>query len=254
MSTLSTVDDVVYAQTDALKYKEISIDKISVVIPFFNNWSLTHLRLMELWKYVYIHEIILVDDASTDPKIDPAVAWWQKETSIPLVYIKNKENLGFGGSMNVGIWAATGDIVVLLSNDVVVTGDFGIQLRQVITPSVLVGNTLYNWDTGWNTFQMPGGKKTFPYLGGYFLAAHKQAFIELGGFDDRYGKFDFEDVDLSTTAIYMGYELLPLNSPYINHLSGQTVRKNYPDRERYTKENVNKFYKKWKKILYENTG
>jgi len=113
---------------------------------------------------------------------------------------------------------------------------------------------LYSFNTGWNTFDMPDGSRLFSYLGGYFLAAYKQDFIELGGFDDIYGKFDVEDLDLSTTALFLNYDLVALNSPFLKHLSGQTVRKNYPDREKYTNENREKFYQKWKKILYENSG
>ena len=58
----------------------------------------------------------------------------------------------------------------------------------------------------------------------------------------------------TTAALFLGCELIPLNSPYLKHLSGQTVRKNYPDREKYTNENREKFYQKWKKILYEDTS
>ena len=247
------VDEQVFRETEALKYDVVDPSSISVVMPFFNNWNLTHMRLMELWKHIHVHEVVLVNDASTDD-VDKVVAWWQKETPLPITYIKNEKNLGFGKSMNRGVWTATGEIVVLLSNDVIVSGDFGIDVRRVIELQTLVGNTLYDWDTGWNVFDMPDGKRLFPYLGGYFLAAYKHDFLELGGFDDRYGKFDFEDVDLSTRAIYMDYELVPLNSPYLKHMSGQTVRKNYTDREKYTRENIEKFYSKWKKILYEDTS
>ena len=247
------IDEQLFRETEALKYEAVDPNSISVVMPFFNNWHLTHQRLMELWKHVHIDEVVLVNDASTDD-VDKAVAWWQKETPLPITYIKNEQNLGFGKSMNKGIWTASGEIVILLSNDVIVTGDFGIEVRKFIDLDTLIGNTLYDWDTGWNVFDMPDGKKMFPYLGGYFLAAYKDTFRELGGFDDRYGKFDYEDLDLSTRAVYMGYDLVPLNSPYLKHMSGQTVRKSFPDREKYTIENREKFYQKWKKIYYEDTS
>ena len=195
MDIYSILDDEAYAVKVAKKF-DFSTKKLSVVIPFFNNWALTHARLMEIWRHVYVHEVILVNDASTEPRIDSQVAWWQKETDLPLVYIKNKENLGFGKSMNKGIWAATGEVVVLLSNDVVITGDFSLDLYRKLTKGTLIGNTLYDFPTGWNVFSMPDGSRLFPYLGGDFLAAYKHDFIVWGGFDELYGKFDYEDVDL----------------------------------------------------------
>ena len=247
------MDETEFQQMRKLKETEITPRRISVVIPFFNNWDLTHQRLMDLWKHVNPYEIILIDDASTETKIDSSVAWWQKEVKLPIRYVKNGKNLGFGKSMNKGIWLSEGEVVVLLSNDVTVSGDFTIPILSKIDNNVLIGNTLYEYDTGWNKFVIKGKVKIFPYLGGYFLAAFRDSFIELGGFDDRYGKFDYEDVDLSTRAVYMGYELVPLNSGHLTHLSGQTVRKNFPDREKYTNENKKKFYEKWKK-LYEDTS
>ena len=83
--------------------------KVSIIVPVYNIKT----ELLEKCITSLINqtlndiEIILVDDASTDPKIGNSVAWWQRETDLPVVYMKNEENLGFGGSMNVGIWAAS---------------------------------------------------------------------------------------------------------------------------------------------------
>ena len=72
---------------------------------------------------------------------------------------------------------------------------------------------------------------------------------DLGGFDPIYEKFDAEDVDISTMALIKGYTLRPLNSRKLHHMSGQTVRKYYPNREEYTRKNLKRFQKKWSRVL-----
>jgi GT2 family glycosyltransferase len=114
----------------------------------------------------------------------------------------------------------------------------------------LIGNVVYEFDTGWNYLKMRNGKKVlFPYAEGYLLACTKDVWEDLGGFDPIYFPYDFEDVDISTMAIHKEYKLFALNSPYIRHLSGQTVSQVNPRREEVTRINQQKFISKWSKIL-----
>ena len=68
-------------------------------MPFFNNWHLTHQRMMELYSKVQYEpcEIILVNDASTDKDVDGGVGFWQKHTNSrhQIRYVINKMNEGF---------------------------------------------------------------------------------------------------------------------------------------------------------------
>ena len=224
--------------------------KVSIIIPMFNNWHLTHSRLMDI--YAHVHEkvqIIVVDDASTE-NIDGPIDWWLTQKKHQIIYVRSPKNMGFGCSMNTGVQTATTDVVILLSNDVIIKGELvtPILLRLRQNAKLLLGDQLYHEDTGWNNLNINGKMRLFPYLAGYLLACKRQTFVELGGFDDRYEKFDYEDVDLSTTAVYLGYELSAIKLPVI-HISGATVRKEYPDRERYTRINQERFVEKWSKLL-----
>jgi GT2 family glycosyltransferase len=222
---------------------------VSVILPFFNNWQLTHQRMMELYSRVHTPiEIILVDDCSTDD-VSGGMGWWKTQSKHRVICIKTPKNLGFGGAHNHGAKRATGEVLIFLSNDVVITGDFLPGVLGAVGEKVLVGNTLRGYDTGWNVLEINGKPKLFPYLEGYFLACTKDVWKELGGFDPLYAKFDYEDMCLSTTAIYKGYKLVPLNLDILQHMSGQTIRKNYPDREKYTFINQQRFINKWSKIL-----
>jgi GT2 family glycosyltransferase len=227
--------------------------KTSIIIPFYGKWPLTNQRLAELHKYIPDNiEIVLVDDFSQDKDIDRCVTWWGENSRHNIIYVHNSENLGFGMSMNHGVDASTGDVVVLLSNDVQVHGNFLPMVLDKLSKEakLLICGEMHGWDTGWNVLEINGKKRLFPYAAGWFLACKRDDWYDIGGFDPRYEKFDYEDVDLSTTAIQKGYRLTPLNIKFmLRHLSAQTVRSVYPDRERYTYKNQQRFIEKWSEIL-----
>jgi GT2 family glycosyltransferase len=177
-------------------------------------------------------EIFVLDDGSKIP---------YKREGIRIGRVD--ENMGFLYAARLGIQLALGDIKILMNNDVVVTGDFIPLVEKQIkrSPLSLVGNTLADWDTGWNTFN----GKVFPYLEGYFLAASKQIWEDIS-FDTRFAPNDYEDVDLSTQAYKLGYPVVPLNCSFIRHLGAGTIGYN-PEREKLTRINQEKFAKKWVK-------
>lgn len=227
--------------------------KLSIIVPFLNMWQLTHKRLMELYTHVQEDvEIILIDDCSTQPEIKNAVAWWQGTERHKIRYFRNKENLGFGGSCNVGAKIAEkydADIVAFLSNDVRVVGNFVPELESVFDKygnNVLVGNRVIYWPGGWNEFTWNGNKTVVPYAEGWFISAAVDGWNELGGFDPLYGKFDYEDLDLSTRAIELGYNIVALGSRYLFHdHQGSTIQTLNVDRMAITKMNREKYIKKW---------
>lgn len=222
---------------------------VSIVIPFYNEWQLTHQRMMELYTYIETPcEIILVNDASTEEGIDGGVAWWQKfsGTQHKVRYLKSEENHGFGWAMNAGAEKATGDVLILLSNDVLVFSDF---VTEVVTlleenPKHFIGGEILIHDTGWNVIN----NTIIPYANGWLLACTKEAWEDIGGFDLRYSPFDYEDVSISAMAVYKGYILKELKSKF-KHLGGATVYKYHPDRQKYTEENRKKFVEFWKDKL-----
>ena len=227
------------------------VKSVSVIIPFFNNWHLTHRRMKELYDYIHTPlEIVLVDDCSTDDVSGP-MGWWKEQSKHRVICIKTPKNLGFGGAMNLGARRATEDVLVFLSNDVVISGDFLPAVLQSVDEKVLVGNEYHIHDTGWNVLEINGKPKLFPYLVGYFLSCTKEAWKDLGGFDPIYAPYDVEDIDLSTTALHKGYKLIPLNFEKLSHLSGQTIRKVNPNREGITRRNLKRFTKKWSEILID---
>lgn len=229
--------------------------KASIIVPFFNRWDLTHARLAEFRQFLPPYcEIILVDDCSTDNDTRSGIAFWQKSGIAlhPIKYIRNNENLGFTKSVNRGCKAASGEYVIFYSNDVIMHGnviDITLELLSTHEKAIVGGRSVY-WDSGWNKFNLDGKDVIVPYLEGYYLACKKSNLEELGGFDEQYAPYDYEDVDLSLNAFLLGYNLLALNTRLLQHLSGQTAQIN-PNREEITKRNRVKFIEKWQGRLRE---
>ena len=94
--------------------------KVSFVIPVYNGWDMTHQLLGEiLEKCKGVSEVLVVDNASEDPSVMKGLSFWKNTLKVlPIRVIPNKENFGFLKSANIGLRAATGDIVCLISNDV----------------------------------------------------------------------------------------------------------------------------------------
>ena len=64
-------------------------------------------------------EVILVDNMSSDGSVDDAALSYPSAR-----VVKNTRNLGYAGGMNAGIKASTGEYVVLLNQDTILTEDW----------------------------------------------------------------------------------------------------------------------------------
>jgi GT2 family glycosyltransferase len=202
---------------------------------------------MELNTYVETPcEIFLVDDASTDADILHGVHWWMQNSGTRHIirYTRNPENLGFGGSMNFGASLVGRDIIVLLSNDVVIYSDFVQEIVELLNenPRYFIGGEVLYDDTGWNVVN----NTIIPYANGWLLACTRSAWDDIGGFDLLYQKFDYEDIDISAEAVSKGYILKGLTYSKLKHIGGATIYPLYGNRRELTLENQKKFIEKWK--------
>ena len=168
---------------------------ISIIVPFYNAWHHTHQVLMDLYKTNQgRYEIILVNDASTEPDVHKGLKWWRDLGAVDFKVANREQNGGFGEAMNYGVEKSSGDIVILLSNDVRIlstTYDLGKEIKSVLDlqPESLVGGQIVDWEAGWNQF----GDLVIPYLYGWLIACKRKVWDELGGFDPIYKPYDYEE-------------------------------------------------------------
>lgn len=216
----------------------------SFVIPVFNKYSLLHQCLFDIYqKCSSVDEVIIADNGSTDADFYAGLDWWKKGDMLPIRHLHIKENVGFLKASNIGIKKATGDVICLISNDVRIYKDIVKGIFDKLSGwggGALVGGRFIDWDTGWNQFN----NRVFGYLEGWLLATTKDAWSELGYFDEIYIPNDFEDVDLSTKAVSLKYELIALPEDMTHHIGGQSIGFN-SEREAITLANKEKFKQKW---------
>ena len=218
--------------------------KVSIVIPTYGKYELVHQVLFDIYKKCSsLYEIIVMDDCSPQGDlIHDGITWWVNNGLMNVKYSSTKTNSGFLKNSNSGLRMATGDVVILISNDVRIYSNILNSICSILStqPATLVGGRVLGFDTGWNTFN----GKTFPYVEGWLLAATKDGWKELGYFDERYAPYDFEDVDLSTKAISLGYRLHSLAESDTHHIGAQSIKYG-PEREAQTIINRKKFEEKW---------
>jgi GT2 family glycosyltransferase/glycosyltransferase involved in cell wall biosynthesis len=223
---------------------------VSIVIPTWNGRTLLEECLPSIVEDVAategFHEIIVVDNASTDD----SVAFVADQFPFVRV-IRLDSNGGFGEACNAGARAATGRFVVALNNDMKVERGF---LRELIAgfqhpDTFAVTAQIFFWDQGRRreetgltrgafsrgqlslTHVVPGdvGHLLPPvfYAGGGSTAYDREKFLDLGGFDELYHPFYVEDVDLSYRAWRRGWPSVFAPTARVHHKHRGTIGKYY---------------------------
>jgi len=184
------------------------------------------------------HEIILVDNGSTDGTQDYVRIHYPDVRLIEL-----DKNYRFSRGNNFGVQCAKNNIVVLLNNDVIVEPGFlGPLLRGFDQPDIFaVTSQIFNYDqskireeTG-KTFgtmvfgcvyvghSQPGEQDELRqyvpvfYAGGGSSAYDRAKFLALGGFNEIYYPGYVEDADLSYRAWKRGYRVLFSPASKVTH-------------------------------------
>ena len=185
-------------------------------------------------------ELIVVDDASTDPESE-------RLRVLPgITYHRNGENVGFVGSCNAGAKFARGRYLVFLNSDTVVTpgwleklvsrldepdvGLVGASLRypdgRVQEAGGLVFADASGWNYGRNGHPEDPRYCTFRdshYCSGAAVALARECFEVLGGFDVRYAPGYYEDTDLAMRVRAMGARVVYEPESVVVHLEGASA-------------------------------
>jgi len=219
--------------------------KISIVIPNWNGKDLLERNLPKVTEASEQAEIIIVDDCSTDGSVEYLKKLQNstfrrnppKEASLKLQTIFSKENLGFVRAVNRGVKQASGEIIVLLNNDVVPQKGFlEPSLRHFEDPKVFA-ISFYEPNWSWSRLKWvngfvehePGPKVKATHISawasGGSAAFRKTIWEELGGFDEIYSPFYWEDIDLSYRAWKRGYQVLWEPKSIVDHQHEQTIKR-----------------------------
>lgn len=219
---------------------QASRDSATVVIPNWNGRDLLAKYLPSVQAALAgndKNEILVVDNGSEDGS-----AAFLRENFPNVRVLALPRNLGFGGGSNEGFRAARNDIVVLLNSDMRVEADFlepllaGFTDEKVFAVSCQIffsDPAKLREETGltqgwWENGALRVGHRIDPvitslypcfYGGGGSCAFDRRKFLELGGFDELFRPFYFEDTDLGYQAWKRGWKVLyqPASTVYHEH-------------------------------------
>lgn len=247
--------------------------KVDIIIPNFNGAHLLEKNLPAVFGSLeeYGGKVIVVDDGSEIQdlnRLKVTVNKFQKEGYKIELHI-HKKNKGFSSAVNTGVKQSEAEFVVLLNSDVVPTHDF---LRSPIDKltrdsalfgvgcmdesiedgkTVLRGRGLARWNKGFlqhskgdvnhqdSTFWISGGSSVI----------RRELYALLGGMDEIYNPFYWEDIDLSYRAQKSGFKIVFDRNSIVKHYHEEgAIKKHFGQKEITTTSYRNQFIFVWKNI------
>ncbi|QKQ77354.1 glycosyltransferase family 2 protein [Nostoc sp. TCL240-02] len=227
---------------------------VSIILVNYNGADILPDCLNSIQKFIDIanHEIILVDNASSDGSAELV------ETNYPQIrLVKQLDNSGFGAGNNAGAKLASGEFLFLLNTDTVLNSNIIpplIELMQADPQVGIIGPKLLNPDGSLQISVSPAlgikGEYEARRLHQAYQDISQQNLIErkfqevrevdivvgaaffirsnlfhqLGGFDENFFMY-FEESDLCQRAQYEGYKIIYTPHVSLIHLKGYSIKK-----------------------------
>jgi GT2 family glycosyltransferase len=230
----------------------MSDKKLSIIVLCFNKWNFTKACLNDLSRLPNDHEIIVVDNGSTDETQS------NLHKSSEIKYLRQDENQGFAKGNNWGFCFTKAPNIMFLNNDIRVRADHSTWTQKIIDKceNAIVGPTMGQLDDQLNFIQeankiLPGKS----YMSGWCLASSREIWNKLDMprpqskfivtdchvpqiFSEEFGLAYFEDTDLSFRAKKIGIKFEVVDIPVV-HFGKQTS----------SQLNTYQLYKKAKEIF-----
>ncbi|MCX8052609.1 MAG: glycosyltransferase, partial [Armatimonadetes bacterium] len=246
------------------------IDKpiVSIIVLVRNQLDYTRRCLESIDRHTpEPHEVIVVDNGSSDGTVKFLETWSSKGSGRKV--IRNDKNLGFAKGNNLGISTATGEYVLLLNNDVVVTpgwiermlacaardsaiGVVGPVSNAVSGPQY-VDQPLYETESlqGLDEFAEEWAAKHARQtvrvwrVVGFCMLIRRSVIDKIGGLDECYRLGNFEDDDFCIRATLAGFKIVIARDCFVHHYGSRTFAGEGIDFRNLMAENWKRFKEKW---------
>jgi GT2 family glycosyltransferase/predicted SAM-dependent methyltransferase len=209
---------------------------ISICIPIFNQHEVAKACLQSIVANTGNYQIVIVDNGSKPAAIFPEHFGIGNN-----IYIRNEENLGFPVACNQAIKAATGDTIILLNNDCIVTQGWASRLLAYLDTYSMVG-PMTNYCAGLQQVTIPvyqdeqelnvqamewferhnDESQEVNWIIGFCMAFKKSLWEEIGPFDESLWPCSGEEVDFCMRAKAMGHRIGIIKDVYVHHAGSQT--------------------------------
>ena len=238
---------------------------ISIIIPNYNSKKLLEKNLPKVVVAAQntAAQIIIVDDGSQDDSIDFL------QSSYPQIRVyKQEKNKGFASTVNFGVSQANSDLVVLLNSDIVPEKDFLQPIMEDFSNNeklfavgcldksyekgkiVERGKGVGYWYRG--LFMHRAGKinnndQETDWVSGGSSVYRRDLWNKLGGMDEKFNPFYYEDIDLSYRAKKVGYDIVFECRSLTHHYHEEgTIKNQYTFEQIQTAAFRNQLYFSWK--------
>jgi len=236
--------------------------KTSIVILTFNKLEYTMECIQSIRDYTQnvAYEIIVIDNGSTDGTRE----WLLTQQDI--ITILNEQNLGFPKGCNQGIEISSGNNVLLLNNDVIVTEHWLDRLLAHLYRSNDIGavgpvtNSAYYYQSvpaNYSSIQEMhsfandyhlknrGNYEERLKLIGFSMLIKKEVIDKISGLDERFSPGHYEDDDFSYRMLQAGYKLILCKDVFIHHYGHVTFKDQPEPSSSIISINREKFTAKW---------
>lgn len=234
----------------------------SIIILTFNKLEYTQACIESIRRYTRegTYQLIVVDNMSTDGTRE----WLTEQTDILSVF--NDINVGFPKGCNQGMELATGDSVLLLNNDVLVTEKWLPLMNDCLYSSEDVGavgpvtNSAYGdqeieafystqeemwaFANKYNLESPPDWERRLKLIG-FCMLIKREVIEKIGLLDEMFTPGMCEDSDYSFRIVKAGYKLILCRNIFIHHFGATSFGEIPEQRQRLWSENRAKFEEKW---------
>jgi glycosyltransferase involved in cell wall biosynthesis len=192
----------------------------SVVIPTYNRQPILEKCLKALEHQVFDpnqiagYEVVVVDDGSTDE----TVKWLRSTAELPHVRLFQQDHKGAAAARNLGVEKATGDTIIFIDSDLVVTEVFlQSHAEKLLEGARSLGHDrLFTYGRVINTcnFDDPTSEpfKVTDYSQAFFatgnVAIARTWLIQAGLFDTQFQLYGWEDLELGVRLKNLGLQLI----------------------------------------------